>query len=305
MITALDFINPCKGTSLHKVPKSRLHDAGYYWSVKHDGQYVQIHKKGNAIMCFTSSGKMYRIPHMCDSLNETPLDDFIIEGEYTAHTAGVMGDRGKAARSSTYRADYRKGTESVRNEIDGKVVLDHVWIFDVMMAGGVDVRGEPFSSRDAIMTGMFRSIVGRVPGLHKIEQHVDFSLTIEDLTALAKRKANQGSEGIYLKRYDQTYMAGKRVNDAIKIKFPHQKYLLCVGTHAGEGKYVGMIGSLKLMDADGNKVKVSGGMSDADRSMPPSFYINRTVGIVYESFNKTYIQPQIDDIGKKADGVDL
>ena len=46
-------IEQCKGKDLTDVPKSRLLPDGWYTSIKYDGNYVQIEKKGNEVKFYT------------------------------------------------------------------------------------------------------------------------------------------------------------------------------------------------------------------------------------------------------------
>jgi DNA ligase-1 len=102
---------------------------------------------------------------------------------------------------------------------------------------------------------------------------------------------NKGWEGMYLKHKTHTQRAGKRVNDAIKLKFRATADLLCVDMEPGEGKYEGMIGSLILRDSEGRLVSVGSGLNDIDRQRPDMYFINKVIEIEYEQIIDTYIQP--------------
>ncbi|MCI4436934.1 MAG: hypothetical protein JHC33_09030, partial [Ignisphaera sp.] len=67
--------------------------------------------------------------------------------------------------------------------------------------------------------------------------------------------------------------------------------LLCIDTTPGEGKYVGKIGALVLVDSDGRRVQVGSGLSNAERSNPDNYFIGNIIEIEYEQIIDTYIQP--------------
>ena len=100
-----------------------------------------------------------------------------------------------------------------------------------------------------------------------------------------------GWEGTVSIDNTQQWMAKKsRPHTQIKRKDRKDADLLCTGWTMGEGKYSGMIGSLKLVDSKGRVVDVGSGLSDAQRN-PDIEYVGKVIEIVYEQLMATYIQP--------------
>jgi len=275
-------IAQCKGKDISKVSKSKLLEGGWYASIKYDGNYVQIHKKGNSITFFTSGGKEFYIEHIADELcNLNPNVDFIIECEYIANTSGKLGCRTSAAKLTTYRTNYSKGLES-----------------------GAFVGNDIFMVFDCIAYGKDRALVNsdtfetRLQNLYDLDlgTHCERAFILNNKFSLDKIDAqpfiNDGYEGLFLKHKDHVYLPGKRVNNAIKLKGRKTADLLCIGVEPGEGKYEGMIGSLILTDSSGRIVRVGSGLDDSDRNLAFDLvFKNKVIEIEYEQIIDTYIQP--------------
>lgn len=260
-----------KGKDLDKVPKSKLLLDGYYLSIKYDGNYVQIHKKGDTVKFYTSGGKPFYIANIAEELIElNPGVDFILEAEYINESSGKLGQRRKAAKLTTYRTMFGKA-KSLASE-DEKFM-----VFDVIKIG-------TFAER-------LDTLVNIKGGRH-CETAVQYGpYSLEECKDSAKGFIKRGFEGVYLKHKDHEYYAGKRVNNAIKLKMRPTVDLLCTGVIAGEGKYTGMIGSLELTDSFGRVVCVGSGLSDLDRSGSVTNYLDKVIEIEYEQIMDTYIQP--------------
>jgi len=286
-------IPQCKGKDLGKVPKSKLEDL-FYASVKYDGHYVQIHKKNGTVRFYTSGGKEFYIEHIADELeNLNPFVDFILEAEYIYNTDGKLGNRGKAAKLTTYRTNFEKGLES--GAIPGNdifKVFDCPWSKDLKTNEGLEPGCNTFEDRLWILQSLDL-------GTHC--EPVDFKgpLTLKECIMTAYVFVKHGFEGLYLKTPDHLYNLGKRVNNAIKLKLRPTADLLCIDTTDGEGKYEGLIGSLVLQDKSGRIVKVGAGLCDVARRDEPEDYIGKVIEIEYEQILDTYIQPTY--IGIRAD----
>lgn len=106
------------------------------------------------------------------------------------------------------------------------------------------------------------------------------------MTSLAQVQRNMdkaissGYEGLVLKTPNHLYQT-KRSKDWMKIKLVESEDLPVVGTFEGEGKYVGMIGGLKVLRPNGVIVGVGSGLSDAQRKQDPSDFIGLTAEVLY------------------------
>jgi len=269
----MSFIKQCKGKDLVKVPKSKLEDR-FYHSIKYDGHYVQIHKAGDNVRFFTSSGKEFYVKNVAEELIENnPGRDFILEAEYINTSSGKLGSRGYSAKLTTYRTNFEKGIET--NAIDNErfMVFDCI---DTML-----------SFEDRLCWILEELDYGKHCEL------VDFSGidTLEECKNEAKLVVKDDYEGLYLKSPNHMYREGKRVNDAIKLKLRPTADLLCRSVLSGDGKYMGMVGSLVLQDKAGRSVQVGSGLSDEQRGLPNEYFIGKVIEIEYEQILATYIQP--------------
>jgi len=116
---------------------------------------------------------------------------------------------------------------------------------------------------------VIRQIVrqANVPWLREIEQ---FSLL--DRGSL-KRSLNQvvgtGGEGLMLHLADASYETG-RSDVLLKVKPWQDTEAVVVGYQAGKGRFVGMLGALKVRTPEGREFLLGTGFSDAQRSLPPA-----------------------------------
>jgi len=278
-------IAQCKGKDISKVPKSKLLKTGWYSSIKYDGNYVQIEKRGSIIKFWTSGGKEFYIDHIADELlNLNPNIDFTIECEYIADTNGKLGSR---ARCSTghYRANFKNGIKN--NCIPG---MDIFKAFDcIYYEEYIGQAMTNFTCNYRVRNTLLREL-NLGTSIEPVEVY-----PINDLETISKGVlllTNAGWEGMMLMHETHQYQPGKRVNTAIKDKGNRPTAdLLCIDVLAGEGKYSEMIGSLMLQDSQGRIVAVGSGMNDSDRNMSADWYLGKIIEISYEQILDTYIQP--------------
>ena len=262
----------CKGKDLNKVPKSKLLRDNYYLSVKYDGNYCQIHKKGDSVTIYTSGGKEIKLLDLeHDLVKLYPDTDFILEAEFIGMSSGKKGDRTKCGMLTTWRTLHAKGLPCYC--LDNKFKIFDAIIFTI-----------DFEDRLEFLRSL---------ELPEQLQLVDYTgeVTLEDAEDIAKVFVRDGWEGAYIKHKSHIQNPGKRVNDAIKLKYRPTADLLCIGIEWGDGKYIGQIGSLILRDSEDREVKVGSGLSDYLRTKTPDYFINKIVEIEYEQILSTYIQP--------------
>lgn len=106
-----------------------------------------------------------------------------------------------------------------------------------------------------------------VPWLSEIEQ---FSLL--DRGSL-KRSLDQvvgaGGEGLMLHLADASYETG-RSEVLLKVKPWQDTEAVVVGYQAGKGRFIGMLGALKVRTPEGREFLLGTGFSDAQRRLPPA-----------------------------------
>ena len=81
---------------------------------------------------------------------------------------------------------------------------------------------------------------------------------------IAEQQWALGREGIVMKDMSAEYTAGSRIGSLLKIKEELTLDLLVTGVIEGEGKYEGMLGALRVREANGQEHVVSG-MTDERR----------------------------------------
>ncbi len=129
-----------------------------------------------------------------------------------------------------------------------------------------DLPGHPgtFAERNAALTSVIAEI--NQPWLQQVEQ---FSVTDRsELQTLLKRIVKQGGEGLMLHRGSSLYRA-ERNDDLLKIKPYEDAEARVVGYLPGKGKFVGMLGALRVETPERLRFNLGAGLSDAERRNPP------------------------------------
>ncbi len=272
-----------KGKDYKKLPTSYTRNMNtklFYTSTKYDGHYGQIHIHNDSVKFFTSGGKEFYVEPLGAELKKLNITiPTVFEYEYIHDTEGKLGDRGKAAKITTYRTEFSKGIVSV---LDPKA---RFMIHDI-------IRYEvPFKYRVENHLALLSDITQHMPNLEVVEYYL---LNMKDSQEFADIMVKLGYEGAMCKEANQVFTPitrTKRVNDIIKLKPRLTVDLVCIGINSGEGKYEGMIGSLILRDEDGIEVSVGSGLTDEQRRLPDDSFVGMIIEIEYERIDSTYIQP--------------
>lgn len=88
------------------------------------------------------------------------------------------------------------------------------------------------------------------------------------LQARLREVVAAGGEGLMLHRDSAPYRA-ERSDDLLKLKAHDDAEANVIGYVPGKGKYAGMVGALRVRDAQGREFRIGGGLSDAQRRDPP------------------------------------
>jgi len=217
-----EFTKQCKGEDADKL--KILDSELFYTSIKYDGVYIQMHKTGDLVQFFTSSGKEFSCVYAAEFAK---LDfDFKIETEYICD-GGKLGTRAKADN------EIKKAVKDSSFQLTGEFM-----IFDALS-------GEYYEDR----LGLF---------LKFLQNNFKVALGEEISFREAKEKleevAADGWEGLFLKKATHVQVAGKKSKDAVKLKKKYTADLVCVGW---DGYY------LLLQDDNGLTAKVAAsGMQD-------------------------------------------
>ncbi|QDZ29927.1 DNA ligase [Noviherbaspirillum sp. UKPF54] len=117
--------------------------------------------------------------------------------------------------------------------------------------------------------------------------HVVAQTQVADDTALKLKLVQvlgEGGEGLMLHRADAQWQTG-RSDVLLKLKPQQDAEAVVFGYEAGRGKYQGMLGALIVRTADGRRLRLGSGLSDAMRRAPPA--IGSTVTYRYRDFTAT------------------
>ena len=274
-------IAQCKGKDLTKVPKSKLLQDGWYPSVKYDGNYVQIEKRGSIVKFWTSGAKQFYIEHIADYLIEYNRGvDFTIECEYIANTEGKLGDRGKCT-TTTFRTNFEKG-------LGNKIVLGDVnfKVWDcIYYEESIGQRMTTFSAPYKLRRN-FLNLLDLGDYITKVSQ-TDKAYSLNNINV--STFTDEGWEGLFLIHENHIYRPGKRVNDAIKLKHRPTADLLCIDVEYSKINPED-IGSVVLQDSQG-RVCAAGGLAHNLKKKEPSYFVGKVIEIEYEQILDTYIQP--------------
>lgn len=259
------FIKQCKGFDSDKVAFPAVWD-NWYWSIKYDGHYMQVHvKQLQDVKFFTSSGKEFYEVNLANEFLKLPSG--IYECEFLGYGDGKHGGRKDAAFATTLRTEFAKGIKSNYKGLKCR-------IFDI-------INNDLFEVRIRALRTLPVSGNIDIVDYNRVESPMEHLLHV----------TSEGWEGIYLKSTAHRHLAGKRVKQAIKLKLHHTADVVCFDIELGEGKYTGMIGSLVCKDENGIVVKVGSGLTDSERLFSHNMYLGKTIEISYESFSDTYIHP--------------
>lgn len=97
----------------------------------------------------------------------------------------------------------------------------------------------------------------------------------QDLQQLFDKTIANGGEGLMLRRKDSYHHSG-RSEDLLKYKPFYDAEAVVIGHNPGNGKYIGMTGSLRVRTPDGRVFNVGSGLSDAQRKTPPPIGVTIT-----------------------------
>lgn len=149
--------------------------------------------------------------------------------------------------------------------------------FMVFDLPGVD---QPFSDRVGAMKRLL--IPSPSPYLAMVKQHR--AAGHQALMTALDDMVEKGGEGLMLRRGQSRPKSG-RTDDLLKVKKYQDAEAVIVGYSPGEGKYEGMIGSVRVERPDGRQFHIGTGFSDAERNNPPP--IGSVITYKYYGFTST------------------
>lgn len=171
------------------------------------------------------------------------------------------------------RGSFERLSGIVRREVpdDDEWRQVRYMIFELPGAAGT------FGERAEAMRQIARQ--ANVAWLREIEQ-----FSVVDRNSLQKRfkeVVKAGGEGLMLHRADATYETG-RSDTLLKMKPWEDAEAVVIGHLPGKGRYVGILGALRVRASDGKVFSLGTGFSDEQRRNPPS--LGSTVTYRYRDY---------------------
>jgi DNA ligase D-like protein (predicted ligase) len=224
-----DWIEPELATLTHE----RFSDPAWLFERKLDGERCLAFCQGPRIRLLTRNknevGANY--PEIVEALDEQHGEDFVVDGEIVAF---------EGAQTSFALLQQRIQVARPDPELVRRVPVSY-YLFDVMYAGGRDVRGLPLRERKRLLAGLlpFRDPL-------RLTEHRD-----RDGEAYWAEACRKGWEGVIAKRADAPYRPG-RSRDWLKFKCETSQEFVIGGYTDPQRSRVGF-GALLLgyYDADG------------------------------------------------------
>lgn len=145
--------------------------------------------------------------------------------------------------------------------LDGESIGKTYWVFDILIAGGEDVRNKSYSARHHILSEMFRAIGTRFTSF-KIAPiavgYVEKQAMYDDLKI-------RNQEGLVIKRFDAPYTPGRPNSGGSQFKF---KFLASVSCFVIRDNLKSSVG-LGLLDSNtGDVVDVGNVTIPANKTKP-------------------------------------
>jgi len=216
---------------------------GWLFELKYDGVRVlglRAGEGGVRIVSRAGTDRTRTYPEIARALAALPLRSFALDGEIVALDA--------TGRSSFERLQRRFGqsdpdaVDALREEVP--VVL---FAFDLLAAGGCDLRGLPLAHRKELLA---RFVPRR--GFVRFADHVE-----GDGEALFAAAQERGLEGVVAKRADSRYESARRAKSWLKIRASRSACLAIVGLSPGRGSRA-RLGALLLAWRRGEELVYAG-----------------------------------------------
>jgi bifunctional non-homologous end joining protein LigD len=191
-----DWLEPMLAT----LTRERFSDPGWIFERKLDGERCLAFRSGTRLRLMTRNQKEVTgtYPELADALGaHQAADDFVVDGEVVAFD----GDQAKFAR-----LQQRLGVRDPGPELRAEVPV-YFYIFDVLWAGGRDIRPLPLLERKRLLRGLLS-----FDDPLRFTEHRD-----TDGEAYWREACALGWEGLVAKRADAPYRPG-RSRDWLKFK---------------------------------------------------------------------------------------
>jgi hypothetical protein len=241
-------------------------------SIKYDGVRLVVFVSDSDIILKTRSGKVLDLYSLQSAFKGCPQG--VYDGEL------ILGDGKQVTRTKItgfVNRILKGGTTDIPSEYKFMVfdlLTDKEWAEKVCY--------RDFLTRLHTLNEIqFDDQYIRSIGQEQLERH-------SDINDMHTRIYSEGYEGLILRNGKDEYV-WKRSNRLIKIKTTHSCSLTCKAVIGGTGKYESMIGALLCEGVVEDKfvvVKLGTGLSDFDRDMDDSYYVDSIIDVQYNDIVK-------------------
>jgi DNA ligase-1 len=193
---------------------------------KRDGIRAQIVRRGGEVYIWSRGEELVtdRYPDVRDAADGLP-DGLVLDGEMLAWKNGEVLPFGQLQR--------RIGRKTVPKKLRREVPI-HFLAFDVLEAGGEDVRERPLAERRALLEDVLAS-AGVAPRI-RTERLIETD-GWDRLAGLRADSRSQSAEGLMLKRRDKPYEVGRPAGNWWKWKVePHRLDGVLIYARRGSGR---------------------------------------------------------------------
>jgi bifunctional non-homologous end joining protein LigD len=208
---------------------SAFSSADWIYELKYDGFRMMAHGGGGEAKLRYRSGldPTDRYPEITSAVRALPIGELLLDGEIVALDAEGKPDFHKLS----FRGQMHRASEIQRAALASPVTYV---VFDLLAAGGHDLRNVPLVERKAILKRLLPD-VGPLRFSDHIEQHGE---------ALLQQVVARGMEGVVAKKKSSVYKS-KRSPDWLKMKAdPEADFAVC-GYTPPKGSRTGL-GALHL-----------------------------------------------------------
>lgn len=216
----------------------RFDDPGWIFERKLDGVRAIVTRDGAEITLWSRNRNRVNnsYPEIAEALSETAPERFVADGEIVAFEGN------QTSFSRLQRRMHSSNPE--RSRATGVAV--HIYLFDLLVLGDIDLSGLPLRTRKNLLRETFT-----------FEDPIRFSTHRNaDGTAYLDEACRRGWEGLIAKRADSTYRPG-RTRDWLKLKCVHGQEFVIGGYTEPSGSRSGF-GALLVGYYDGSALRYAG-----------------------------------------------
>jgi DNA ligase 1 len=251
-------------------------NAGVYVSPKFNGYRCLAVSTEGEVTLYSRKGVEYEnFPQIVEALEKIG-GNFVLDGE-------IMSDDFNAMQQTALSSKSNKTVGDVYYAVFGWIPV-HEWEAQEFKA--------PTKQRLENLGMWFDAMNPDANLIRKVEHQLLYK--VEDCLEYEKQALAKGYEGAMLLP-NIPYYLGKKTNKLLKLKTFHSMDCPVLAVYEGEGKYVGTLGGLTVMQENGVKCDVGSGFSDEDRDViwkNPENFIGRLIEVQYQEIQEKHQRMQ-------------